>query len=142
MNDFLATVKPTFAFLTQQADYELLHEEVADSFDNGMLIYQSAALRIAVIRDRGEVRCDARARGDYRDIDDEILRLLVDGARHYPRAASAADFRAATVAGFLRERLADIEQLFAPQALAATHVMADQLRHERGETLFGRKRKA
>jgi hypothetical protein len=142
MNDFLVTVKPAFAFLVQDRGYELLDEDVTDSFDNGLLIYQSATLRIGVTRDRCQVLCNVRARGDYRDIDEEILRLLLDGARHYPREAPRADFRPAAVAGFLREHLTAIEHLFSPTALAETLRTAKVLQGERAELLFGWGREA
>jgi hypothetical protein len=142
VNDFLGTVKPAFAFLAQERGYELLDEDVADSFDNGLLIYQSATLRIAVTRDRGQVLCSVRARGDYRDIDEQIVRLLIDGARHFPRVAPPADFRPAAVAGFLREHLIAIEQLFAAPALVETLRTAAMLQSERAELLFGRDREA
>jgi hypothetical protein len=137
MNDFLATVKPAFAFLAQERGYELLDEDVADSFDNGLLIYQSATLRIAVTRDRGQVLCSVRARGDYRDIDEQILRLLLDGAHHFPRVARPADFRPAAVASFLYEHLTEIEQRFRPPALAETLRTAEVLKGERAELLLG-----
>jgi hypothetical protein len=135
-------VKPAFAFLTQQRGYVLLEENVADSFDNGLLIYQSATLRIAVTRDRGQVLCSVRARGDYRDIDEQILRLLLDGARHFPRVAPPPDFRAAAVAEFLREHLTAIEHLFTAPILVETLRTAAMLQGERVELLFGRDREA
>ena len=81
--------------------------------------------------------CRVRARGDHRDIDDEILGLLLDGALHYQRAAAPPDFSPAAVARFLREHLTEIEERFTPPALTDALRTAEKLQGERAEQLFG-----
>ena len=141
-NDFLTTVKPAFDFLSQGPGYRLAHEEVSSSFDNGSLIYESSGLRIHVTRDRGQVSFDVRARSGFRDYDEEILRLLLAGSRHYARPSSTPDFDVATSATFLRDRLTEIEHLFEPSLVDETTRKGEVLKNERAEVLFGKASRA
>lgn len=139
MNDFLATVKPPFEFLTQEHGYALVYEGVSDSFDNGQLIYESPRLRIQVTRDRSQVFVSVRARGDYRDYDEDILRLLLAGAAHYQSPIEEARFTVASRATFLRENLSAIERLFEPSHLKDTCLRGRSLKNERFRALFGKR---
>ena len=141
-NDFLTTVRPAFAFLSQGRGYHVVHEEVSSSFDNGSLIYESSGLRIHVTRDRGQVSFDVRASGGFRDYDEEILRLLLAGSKHYARPGSPPDFAVATSATFLRERLSEIEHLFEPSLVEETSRKGEGLKNERADVLFGKASRA
>ena len=136
-NDFLDTVKPAFAFLTAEQGYALVPEAAVSAFDNGSLIYESPRLRVQVVRDRGQVSFDVRARGDYRDYDAEILALLLADAREYVRSSGAPEFTAAAAAGFLRAHLVEVERLFSPSLVVETTRRGDALKTDRGEKLFG-----
>ncbi len=141
-NDFLTTVKPAFDFLSQGRGYHLAHEEVSSSFDNGSLIYESSGLRIHVTRDRGQVSFDVRAKGGFRDYDEEILRLLLAGSKHYARPSSTPDFAVGTLATFLRDRLSEIEHLFEPSLVQETSLNGEALKNERADVLFGKASRA
>lgn len=137
MNDFCRSVTPAFAFLVSQCGYHLLSEDVSPSFDNGQLVYASPAVRIVVTRDRGQVFFSASARGDPRDVDDEILALLIEGVKAYPTESAPRDFSADGSASILHRHLASIEQLLSPSRLAATLRNAGALKGQRAHVLFG-----
>jgi hypothetical protein len=93
VNDFATKVRPAFDFLSDVNGYRLAHEGISSSFDNGVLIYESDHLRVAVVRDRGQVSFTVRGRSDYRDVDEEIVRCLLANAKHYSKAEDVPDSR-------------------------------------------------
>jgi hypothetical protein len=137
VNNFATKVRPAFDFLSAVNGYRLAHEEISSSFDNGVLIYESDHLRVAVVRDRGQVSFTVRGRGDYRDVDEEILRCLLADAKHYSKTEAVPDFTVASSAGFLRTNLPAIERLFTAASLEGTIHRAQALQAERADTLFG-----
>ena len=137
MNDFTVKVKAAFDFLASDGGYRLTHDHVSSSFDNGALIYESEYLRVQVVRDRGQVTFTVRAKGDYHDIDEEILALLLVNASRYTRPETVPDFEAASSARFLRTNLPAIERLFRPDEFEETVRRAEALKTQRADVLFG-----
>src|SRR5215510_2573689 len=140
-NDFLTAVKPAFGFLISERGYALVHEVVSASFDNGSLIYESPRLHITVVRDRGQISAVVRARGDHRDYDQDILRLLLANAVQYANPEDHSRFSAAGEAAFLQKHLSDIEVLFAPTRLEDTCRIGNALMSQRADVLFGKRPK-
>ncbi len=85
---------------------------------------------------------DVRAKGGFRDYDEEILRLLLAGSKHYARPSSTPDFAVGTLATFLRDRLSEIEHLFEPSLVQETSLNGEALKNERADVLFGKASRA
>ena len=140
-NHFLEEVKPAFTFLAEDRGFELVYEEVADSFDNGQLIYENPRIRILVVRDRGDVWYTVRARRDHREFSDGYVRLLLTGADEW-RTTAAQRLEKDGGARFLSENLDAIEALFAPERLEETCRRGKRLQDSYVEKAWGLKRKA
>ncbi len=55
---FLAAVQHAFDFLNEDAGYQLLGSEEADSFDNAEVYFGSDRFRVRIARERGQVFAD------------------------------------------------------------------------------------
>jgi hypothetical protein len=131
LNDFRASVKPHFDFLVHERHYRLVYDEVSDSFDNGIVIYESALLHISVVRDRGEVGFKVRPQHQPHEFDAQILRHLLESEYRFSSSRPMPFHSAPGQAAFLRESLRDIERLFAPALSHETIRRGEALKAER-----------
>jgi hypothetical protein len=139
VSDFLALARPSFAFLERERGYEPPLYEPSQSFDNAELEYRSAAMRVRVLRERGQVFVDlGPALGVPAYWFDLPVVLCYLGERgEADRLVAGGQRDVAAVAELLRRHYDRIAPLFAPARYAETTRHLTELRRVRADQMFG-----
>ena len=139
MTNFLALAGPAFAFLERQHGFRLYGYELSRSFDNAELEYRSAACRVRLIRERGQVFVDfAPPVGVPANWFDLLLVLDYLGEREAAdRLVAGGQRDVAAVAEVVRRYLDRIAPLFGVARYAETTSRLKELATARAEERFG-----
>jgi hypothetical protein len=121
------------AFLYAPGRYRIVDSESSESFGNGYLVLESDALRMQMVRDRGQLFMDFEplsGKGeDWFSID--VVRQLVTGEKQESSELSP-DY-----AAFLERELGEIERRFSPAELDETVRALRELERARAKEMFG-----
>ena len=135
-SDFLTEVRAAFEYLEAAHDFQLKDYQPAGSFDNATVDFSSAALRITVGRERGQVFIEVGSAAGGGQYDLHLLARLL-GDPELERCASMTAVQARDLAPALEPHLPRLTLLFSPREQAQTETRLEALKRARADELFG-----
>jgi hypothetical protein len=135
MTDILRFLIECLNFLYAPGRYRFVDSGTSTSFGgDAFLVLESGAMRIRLIRDRGQLFMDFQASGERGEMDwysIDVVRRLLTGERQ-ESAELTPDY-----ARFLEKHLDEIEMRFSDGEISATRTALKELEKTRAKELFG-----